>query len=251
VILYRNKLIRILECWNEEEPDSQDADLIRRFQQPRPINGMFCRDFYTILIDLHQNESVLLGRIKKDTRYEIRRAAREGFVYELHSGKDPVVFGEFCDFYDEFAAHTGQPIIRRAWLRLLAMSDSLHFSRIAEAGGPTLIWHCYHRTLSRVTLLHSASIFPPGATSAWRTRIGRANRLQHWQDLLHFRDKHLSLYDLGGWYEGKTDQKRLQINRFKEEFGGEIVRNYICEHATTWKGAAFLRLRQLLLGNAI
>ena len=250
MILYRNKLIRILECWNEEKPDLQDADLIRRFQQSRPIDGMYCRDFYTILINLHQVESVLLGRIKKDTRYEIKRAASEGFVYEMAPGNDSVVFNEFCDFYDEFAAHISQPKLRRAWLRLLAASDTLQLSKIAEPAGPILVWHAYHRTKTRVTLLHSASLIPAGATSAWRNKIGRANRFQHWQDMLRFKDE-ISLYDFGGWYEGKTDQKRLQINRFKEEFGGEIVRNYICERALTWKGAAFLRLRQLLLGNAI
>ena len=118
MIIYRNKFIRILECWNEEEPDSQDVDLIRRFQQPRPIDGMFCRDFYTILIDLHQDQTGLLARMKRDTRYEIRRGARDGFVYELYNGKDPAVFNEFCDFYDEFAVRINQPKLRRAWLFL-------------------------------------------------------------------------------------------------------------------------------------
>lgn len=251
MVIYRNKFIRILECWNEEEPGSHNVDLIRRFQLSRPIDGMFCRDFYTILIDLHQHQTVLLARMKRDTRYDIRRGGRDGFVYELYSGKDPAIFNEFCDFYDEFAVRLNQPKLRRAWLSLLTESDSLHLSRIAEEGGPTLVWHGYLRIKSRVTLLHSASLFPVGANSAWRTKVGRANRFQHWQDLMRFKDDHISLYDFGGWYEGKSDQKRLRINRFKEEFGGEIVRNYICERALTWRGALFLRLRQLLLGNAI
>ena len=251
MIIYRNKFIRILECWNGEEPGPQNVDLIRRFQQPRSIDGMFCRDFYTILVDLHQDETDLLARMKRDTRYEIRRGAREGFVYELCDGKDLGVFNEFCDFYDEFAVRMNQPKLRRAWLSLLAASDELHFSRIAEEDGPTLVWHGYHRRKSRVTLLYSASLFPVDATSAWRNKVGRANRFQHWQDLLRFKNVHISLYDFGGWYEGKSDQKRLQINRFKEEFGGEIVRNYICERALTWRGTLFLRLRKSLLGNAI
>ena len=251
MIVYRNKFIRILECWNEEEPDSQDVDLIRRFQQSRSIDGMFCRDFYTILIDLDQDQAGILARMKRDTRYEIRRGARDGLVYELYDGKDPDVFNEFCDFYDEFAVRVNQPKLRRAWLSMLAASDSLHFSRIAEEGGPTLVWHGYLHIKSRVTLLYSASSIPVDSTSAWRSKVGRANRFQHWQDLLRFKNVHISLYDFGGWYEGKTDQKRLQINRFKEEFGGEIVRNYICESPLTWRGTLFLRLRQSLLGNAI
>ena len=115
MISYRNKLIRILECWDEEEPDLQDVDLIRRFQQPLPIDGMFCRDFYTILIDLRQDQTGLLAGMKRDTRYEIRRGARDAFIYDLYNGKDPAVFDEFCDFYDEFAARLKQPKLRRDW----------------------------------------------------------------------------------------------------------------------------------------
>jgi len=136
-------------------------------------------------------------------------------------------------------------------LSLMAASGSLQFSRIAEEGGPTLVWHSYYRSHNRVTLLSSASLVPAGESSARRNKVGRANRFQHWQDLLRFKNDQIALYDFGGWYEGKSDQKRLGINKFKEEFGGEIVRNYICERALTWRGALFLRLRQSLLGNAI
>jgi hypothetical protein len=46
--------------------------------------------------------------------------------------------------------------------------------------------------------------------------------------MLEFRDSGVPMYDLGGWYEGVTDSKRLSINRFKEEFGGTIVTEYNC-----------------------
>ena len=250
MIVYQNKFIHILECWNGEEPDASDVDLVRRYQQPQPIDGMICRDFYTILIDLKKNQDALLGAIKRDTRYEIRRAANDDFVYDLWTSEAPI-FDEFCDYFDKFASRKNQPALRRDWLSLLASSVSLNFSRVADASGETLVWHVYHRGKNRVTLLHSASLFPEGATSAWRNKVGRANRFQHWRDLLRFKDAGISQYDFGGWYEGKSDQKRLQINKFKEEFGGQIVKNYICERALTWKGALFLRVRQLLLGNAI
>jgi len=251
MIVYRNKFIRILECWDDEQPDTENVDLIRQFQQPRSIDGMFCREFYTILIDLHQDPDVLLSRINRDTRYEIRRGTRDNFVYELLDGRDAAAFKEFCDFYDEFAERKNQPKMRRAWLSLLAQADCFRLSRIADEGGSTMVWHGYHRTHNRVTLLYSASTWLSGVTSAGRSKLGRANRFQHWQDLLRFRDDHISVYDFGGWYEGNTDQKRLQINKFKEEFGGQIIRNFICERPLTWKGSLFLRIRQSLLGNAI
>ena len=82
-------------------------------------------------------------------------------------------------------------------------------------------------------------------------QIGRANRFQHWQDIQRFKAEGVSIYDFGGWYEGDRDQERLRINKFKEEFGGEIVKNYICERALTAKAKVFLRVRRLLLGDAI
>lgn len=251
MIVYRNKLIRILEGWHGEEPEATDVDIIRRFQQPQPIAGMICRDFYTILIDLNNDQAALLQNIKPDTRYEIRRSTREGFVYHLWTGQAPPVFSEFCDYYDEFALRKSQRQLRRDWLSLLSANGSLNLSRIAEASGETLIWHAYHRGQSRATLLYSASLVPAGAASAQRNRVGRANRFQHWQDILRFKAAGLAQYDFGGWYEGQSDQKRLQINKFKEEFGGEIVRNFICERPLTWKGSLFLRVRKSLLGNAI
>jgi hypothetical protein len=251
MIVYRNKFIRILECWDDEQPGAQDVDLIRRFQQPQSIDGMFCREFYTILIDLHQDQDVLLSRINRDTRYEIRRGARDNFVYDLSDGEDAAALNEFCDFYDGFAARKNQPKMRRGWLSLLARSHSFRLSRIAGQDGATMVWHGYHCTGNRATLLYSASDWAAGDTSAGRSKLGRANRFQHWQDLLSFKAERISTYDFGGWYEGQTDRKRLQINKFKEEFGGQVIRNYICEHPLTWKGTLFLRARQSLLGNAI
>lgn len=251
VISYRRRFIRIAECWNGEEPNFAGVDIERRFQQPYPLAGMFCRDFYTILIDLHNDSETLLARMKRDTRYEIRRAQREGFVYDFQQGSDETAFKEFCDYYAEFALQQRQPTLRRSWLSLLANSGTLTLTRIAGPSGETLVWHGYHCSRERATLLYSASLFRNCNDSAQRNAIGRANRYQHWLDILTFKEQGLSIYDLGGWYEGVEDQKRLTINKFKEEFGGTVVHNYICERASTLKGALFLRVRKALLGNAI
>lgn len=250
-IAYQRKFVRIAEYWNGEEAYLKGVDIERYFQQPQRIEGMFCRDFYTILIDLLDDPETLLARMKRDTRYEIRRAEREGFIYDFFSGSDAAVFKEFCDYYDEFARQKNQPRMRRPWLSLLAESGALNLTRIATPAGDTLVWHGYHCSSQRATLLYSASIFRDDESSAHRNLVGRANRYQHWLDILRFKAQGLSIYDLGGWYEGAEDQKRLSINRFKEEFGGNIVHNYICERASTLKGSLFLKLRTALLGNAI
>jgi len=56
MIAYQKRFLRIAEYWNGEEPESHRVDLIRRFQQALPIEGMYCRDFFTILINLNRDE---------------------------------------------------------------------------------------------------------------------------------------------------------------------------------------------------
>lgn len=251
MIVYSKKHIRIVEAWNGERPASARTDLIRLFQQPAPIDNMLCREFYTILLDLKEEPEVLLSKVKKDTRYEINRAgAKDNLFYEYLNARQPDVFDEFCNYYDKFAAQKGQADADRRWLRLMAETGDLLFSRVGEASGEPLVWHAYYRSGQRATLLHSASLFR-NSSNTYRNKVGRANRFLHWQDFLNFRAAGVTVYDFGGWYEGDEDEQRLRINRFKEEFGGEVVKNYICELGVTFKGRLFLLVRKLLMGNAI
>jgi hypothetical protein len=81
--------------------------------------------------------------------------------------------------------------------------------------------------------------------------IGRANRLHHWSDMLRFRGEGFGIYDFGGWYAGTQDETLLRINRFKERFGGELVVQYNCDQAITWKGALGLWFKRRIHSNPI
>lgn len=252
MIVYRKNLLRIAESWNGEDPVPAGVDLMRCFQQAQPRAGMLCREFYTILLDLNRDPKLLLSGFKRDTRYEIRRAAvHDRVTYDCRNAADLETFREFCDYYDAFASQKAQPKLNRSWLSLLARAGALALSRVSDATGNRLVWHVYHCSNHRATLLYSASHFRSFDSSAMRNKIGRANRFQHWQDMERFQAEGFSVYDFGGWYQGNTDLERLRINRFKEEFGGEIVKNYICERALTSRAKLFLQVRRLLLGDAI
>lgn len=251
MIVYQKHLLRIAEYWNGEEPTLAGVDLVRCFQRTQPLTGMVCREFYTILLDLTRESEQLMAGIKRDSRYEIRRASmQDRLTYECWDGSDKKAFGEFCDYYDEFAIQKGQPKLNRAWLSLLAGKGKVVLSQVRDESG-ALVWHLYHLSQTRATLFYSASVFRKLTSSTERNKIGRANRFHHWQDMQHFKAAQLKVYDFGGWYEGNSDADRLRINQFKEEFGGEIVKNYICERAVTVRAELFLRARRLLLGDAI
>jgi hypothetical protein len=252
MIVYQKNRLRIAEYWNDEEPKFAGVDLVRWFQQTFPREGMVCRDFYTILLDLTRAPGQLLDQMDRDTRYEIRRAdSKDQLTYDCRNGHDTKYFDQFCNYYDEFAAGKSQPKINRPWLGLLAAGGALALSQALDASGETLVWHVYHRSPGRATLFYSASHFRNLDNGARRAAVGRANRWQHWQDMQRFKAEGISTYDFGGWYHGDSDPDRLRINKFKEEFGGEIVKNYICERALTVKAKVFLRARRLMLGDAI
>jgi hypothetical protein len=63
--------------------------------------------------------------------------------------------------------------------------------------------------------------------------------------MLRFKAAGISVYDLGGWYEGDTDRAKLDINRFKEGFGGSIVKTFNQEFGITPKGKLYLTLHNI------
>jgi hypothetical protein len=250
VIVYRKKFVHIAEAWFGEEPDATGVDIVRCFQRAAPAPDALCREFYTILIDLSRDAGALFAAMKKGCQYKVRRAAaRDAFTYECANADHSLLLARFCDLYDEFASRKRVPPLDRAWLALMAATGKLYVSRVADDAGGDLVWHTYYRSGGRATLLHSAPT--PRADAVGRSYLGRANRFHHWQDVLWFKTDGATLYDLGGWYQGNTDAERLGINRFKEDFGGSVVRDYITERALTLRGKLFLRTRQLLLGDAI
>ncbi|MDT7542262.1 MAG: hypothetical protein QOE33_2166 [Acidobacteriota bacterium] len=253
MIVYRRKFIRIAEVWHGEEIDEATrVDVARRFQRDAPTHGALCREFHTILIDLCSDEEVLYNAMRKGCRYKVHRAAeRDALTYECANAADrPRLLARFRSLYDEFAQRKRVPMLNHAWLSLMAATNNLYLSHVSDSNGRALIWHTHYMSGGRATLLHSAPMTHADADGG-RSLTGRANRYQHWQDILRFKRDGATLYDLGGWYSGNTDAQRLGINRFKEEFGGRIVRNYIDERALTIKGRLFLRARQSLLGDAI
>lgn len=253
MFVYQNKFIRIAEFWGDENPIfANNVDLVRCFQREKPVAKAQCREMYTILIDLSATPENLLAKMKKDTRYEIRRAlTNDNFVYQFWDCCRPDLLTQFCDLYDEFASERNLKKINRRWISSLAENSALNISQTSEAFSNYVSWHIYNKKGNRVTLLHSVALFRSSPKSIDRNRMGRANRFHHWQDMLKFKDKEIPTYDLGGWYNGKKNLQLLKINKFKEEFGGTVVKNYVCEQALTLRGKLFLQIRKLLLGNGL
>jgi lipid II:glycine glycyltransferase (peptidoglycan interpeptide bridge formation enzyme) len=84
--------------------------------------------------------------------------------------------------------------------------------------------------------MQSASLFREADEVSYRNMIGRANRLLHWEDILYFKDQGYEIYDLGGVTLNQSNKEGQAIARFKECFGGSLVKEYKSWIPVSFKG---------------
>ncbi|WP_069472144.1 hypothetical protein [Candidatus Marithrix sp. Canyon 246] len=184
----------------------------------KPVLGFHYDSFYTIQIDLTSDEKTLLANCRKNTRYEINRARREGVKFQIGNDID-----EFIKFYNEFALSKNMAQISNSDLKLftpkLYITKALYQEQI-------LVMHTYlfDDDIKRVRLLHSASLFRNCDDSIKHQIIGRANRFLHFEDMLYFKKIGVKVYDFGGYAVDDINEEREKINQFKKGFGGKIVK---------------------------
>jgi hypothetical protein len=244
IIVHKNSILTVGDIWYESTPAEASVDLVACYQSARPMNSIWSREFYTIAVDLAREEDQIFAGMGKTNRYKISRAQkRDGLRYEWWHQDSESVLDEFMEFFAGFARSVGLQMPQKAWLRSYARAGVLDISRISDEQSRILCWHTHYRENSHARLFHSASSFREFDDPAMRSLTGRANRFQHWQDMLRFKAADITTYDLGGWYEGRDDQERLRINRFKEEFGGQVVKAFNSIQPMTLRGRAYLVAR--------
>ena len=252
---FKDKNVSIGEVWFDEELNgSNDVDVIFYRQRPRPLEGVALdyEDFSTMILDLSKSEDELWSRVHKNDRYKIRRADRDQVIYQLSgpAGIDIALIDRFADFYDQFAAWKGLTKLRRNRLKGYAKNDSLYISNVQTHDGEILGWHSYVRVENRIRLLQSASTRGSCSSSSFRSMLGRANRLHHWNDIVEFKKLGIETYDFGGWYTGDSNDELLAVNHFKEKFGGEVIASVNFSRPVTMKGRLYLTLRKIYIKYA-
>jgi len=247
VHIYKSRFLVRGEVWFDHEPDHTPVDWILYRQRSRPVPGARWEFFYTILLDLTQSAEDLLGAMSKSAGYKIRRAGeRDGILCESRCPASFEDLDEFEKTYERFAAIKGLEPLDRPLLNQLVKDGALEVSVARDAKGLPLVHHVYYRDGRRSCLMHCVSLYQMLAESSARNAMGRANRYLFWQDALRHKEEGLEIFDFGGWYPGHTNQALLDINRFKEEFGGRITREYNCQQVCSLKAWLLLRIAALL-----
>jgi hypothetical protein len=216
----------------DEPYTAHGVDIVREWQYSG--RKKFSTDFFTLCINLNDDEDSIFSRFEKNTRYKINRAKNRDKIItqtlEAQSEK-----GRFRDFYNEFAASKGLASLGEAEIDLL-IAHGMFVIRSASWNNGTIVYHSYIKSNGRARLAHSASLFRDSHDSSYRNMIGRANRLLHWDDIVYFKNLKLSMYDLGGISMDSKNKEAVAINQFKECFGGFVVKEYKSWVPLTFKG---------------
>ncbi len=232
-------------------PDSIDsgrlnADIAVVLQASAPARN--ATPFHTLKIDLQKEPEDILAGMSKNNRYKIRRAdKRDPVEVDANIKGTGGNIAEFAIFFDEFAITKGLAPCNRDRLRALAAHDALSITRVTHENGELLTAHVniVDHENCRARLLYSASLYRNIDDSGFRNLIGRANRLLHWREILHFRDLGLKWYDLGGIGGPDASDQQRRIARFKLGFGGQKVIEYNHFIGITMMGKIALAIKRL------
>lgn len=244
MLTYRRRFVVRGEEWFDAAGDRRGVDVHEVLHVAQPLAGYRCVEFHTIEFDLREDEATLFSRVRPEARRQIRRCTEGGeVVYERFFPCGGDELGRFLRAYDDLASHKNLAAIDRELTSAYAATGVLDLSLVRTTDGRELAWHANYRTPERARQLHSIAFFRDD--KAERQMVGRAHRFQTWQDILAFKAAGIAVFDLGGWYHGKSDEELLKVNAFKEEFGGTVVRRYICERGLTLRGQVYVALRNM------
>lgn len=173
--------------------------------------------FYTKILFLTK-DLINMKSFTKNTRYEIRRAEKDRVEFQIEHD-----LSIFINFYNKFAAQSGLKPIKS--LSEYKESNILVTKAVKE--NRILCMHVYllDKESYRARLLYSASHFRGLDDIKLKGSIGRANRFLHYNDMIYLMDLNYKYYDFGGYAPMTKDISLININKFKDSFGGELIEN--------------------------
>jgi len=214
-----------------------DIFKLTRYYYPHKklIFGFSREEVYTAYIDISINENTFFSNFKKNTKYEINRAKREGIIFEEEKN-----IKLFYNYYNEFAATKQLEFIK--YKTLLKYKD---YFIITKAVKDKLILsmhlHIYNDDIA--ILLYSASQFRNIKDKKIKNLIGYSNRFLHFEDMLYFKNIGCIYYDFGGYAYNTDDKSKQNINQFKDSFSCIPKKRYIY---TSWLLYSLIFIKNIL-----
>lgn len=211
-----------IQKWFPTEVKFLDSILISMYKQVdlnTPYSFLFKKESsYTLHSDLLLSDEEIMKRFSSTIRNEIRRAEREGSIYNNSTSVDC-----FLTIFNDFAIQKGLAIQSIESLKSFNSSLVLTSTSINNEITAT---HSYLIDLDnrKVRLLHSAT--QRFSENIDTNMIARSNKYLHYMDMKMFKSQGYETYDWGGIAFGSENKSLLGINKFKESFGGQLIEQY-------------------------
>ena len=199
----------------------------------------------TMCIDLAGDRESLWRNLKKGCRYDIKRAETDGVVCDVTGAPSQADLGGFVADAEDLFKRKGMRVLPLNFYMRSAARGELLFSR-AHHEGRTLTAHIHLIRGDRALLVSSISLLHE-RSPADRQRAGRANRLNHWSDMLALQHMGCASLDLGTYSEtGAEDRPESQsLKAFKLEFGAREREAWYLTLALTRKGRLLHEMQRL------
>ena len=254
MIFYKNKYgCSISEIWYNRNiiPSKKTDILFFKFVDKILDKAWFIENLFTLEINLSQSEDTIFSFIRKNTKYEIKRALTKDNIkcetFLFFDKKDLNKVNQYLDFYNKFADSKNRSHLSFSDVEQFYNTDTLCIRQATtEDNSEILCMHAYLLADGRSRLLQSSSHFRDFDNPDFRNLNARANRLLHWDDIQYFKNLGISCYDFGGWYGGTELKEQILINQFKESFGGIKKQEYSYIIPVTIKGYFYILIRFFL-----
>jgi hypothetical protein len=201
-----------------------DADLNYCIQCPENIDHRL-QAFHTLLIDLSQPVERIKEAVYHRTLTEINSfISNQSYEHKVLFPVPEKELKNCIALFDEFARtkkirkaeayrlkeYNKQGILALTYVKLDDQFLCVNFYRLTKQRAANL----YSFTGKQASDKQNGSL------------LGRAHRALHWLDILEFKRSGVNYYDFCGWYDGTTNKDLLNINKFKEQFTKNIVKEY-------------------------
>lgn len=173
----------------------------------------------TIIVDLKPSEDEILARMKQKWRYNVRLSERKGVEVRVGGADDMAAFHALMQVTgarDQFGVHT-EDYYRRAW-ELFAPEERVRLL-LASYEGKLLAG-------LMAFAFNGQAWYMYGASSDEHRELMPNHQLQ-WRAMQWARERGCVQYDLWGITDVDPDSASAElggVQRFKEGFGGEVVR---------------------------
>lgn len=176
----------------------------------RPL--MYSKEFfYSKRIDLNNTVDNIFGDFKSNTRNEIRKS--DNYEVTFNENIDRLTF---VNIYNQGAEN-----LKRPKINLNELETELKITGTTFEDNICSIHAYLINNNDSSMLLYSVLNYNSNIESKL---LGYFNRFHHFEDIKYFKSCNFNFYDFGGYALETNDNKLKAINKFKDSFGGELIK---------------------------